>query len=175
MQVTLGLASAGINHGRVQSELSYLKSPAVATGFTYTLSTAYAEWPICLSFQLATDANAANRQIGLSLLTPSGVALASVPVGSVQAASLTYTYTFASWITSANAVQALKVISPFFPFVVPDDYSFAVTITNHEAGDQISNIAYYRDRYSTGPDGYPMGGYDLAELEARAVETLNQG
>ena len=175
MQVTLGLASGGAHPRRVQPELTYIKNPAAASGFTYVLSTNYAEWPIALSFELTTDANAANRQIGLSLLTPTGVVIAAAPVASVQTASLTWQYCFYSWLTNASAVVNKVVLCPFFPFVVPDDYSLAVTLTNHEVGDQISNIAYYRDRYSTGPDGYPMGGFNADDLAAFYVETANQG
>ena len=175
MQVVVGLASGNARPQRVQSEQTYIPNPAVATGFTYTLSTNYNEWPIALSFELTTDANAANRQIGLQLLTPVGTVQAAAPVASVQTASLTWQYCFCSWLTNASAVVNKVVLSPFFPFVVPADYSFSVTITNHEAGDQISNIAYYRDRYSTGPDGYPQGGFNAENLEAFYVETLNQG
>ena len=175
MQVVVGLASGNARPQRVQSEQTYIPNPAADTGFTYTLSTNYNEWPIALAFELTTDSNAGNRQVGLKLETPSGIVQAAAPVASVQAASLTYTYVFASWLTSPVAVEASVVLCPFFPFVVPADYSFVVTIGGSHAGDQISNIAYYRDRYSTGPDGYPQGGFNAENLEAFYVETLNQG
>jgi hypothetical protein len=175
VQVTLGLGSSPIAHGRVQSELSYLPKPAAASGFTYTLSTNYLERPIALGFELATDSNAANRQIGLQLQDPAGNFLAAVPVASVQTASLTWHYSFLASLSSASAVEATVVMSPLFNFVIPDDYSLVVTLTNHEVGDQISNILYYRDRFSTGPDGYPIGGYNLQDLAMREVVTLNQG
>jgi len=175
VQVTLGLGSAGIHPGRVQSELQYLDQPAVAEGFTYTLSTNYLERPIALGFQLVTDDTAPARQVGLQLRAPDGTFLAAVPVGDVQPASTTYLYSFLASLTTANSAEAGQIVSPLFNFVIPDDYSFTVTIANVGAADQISNIVYYADRFSTGPDGYPIGGYNLEDLEARAVVTANQG
>jgi hypothetical protein len=175
MQTTLGLASSSINPGKVQPELSYLPEPAVHSGFTYEVSTAYYERPIALSFVLTTDGNAASRQIGLELLTPTGLVLAAVPVASPQAASLTYTYSFLAQLSNGNSVEAGVVTSPLFDFVVPSNYVLSVSLTNHQTGDQITNVCYYRDRYSTGPDGYPMGGFNLPGLAAFETATLDQG
>lgn len=175
MQVTLGLGSSPIFHGRVQPELSYIPNPGVADPFTYVLSTNYAERPIFLTFQLTTDDNAADRQVGLQLLDPTGNVVAAAPVASTQPASTNYLYSFLASLSSANAEEATVVVSPLFNFVIPDSYQLATSIANTQEGDQISGIVYYRDRYSTGPDGYPQGGFNLPGLEAFAVETLNQG
>lgn len=175
MQVTLGLGSSSVRHGRVQPELTYLPEPAVATGFTYELSTAYNEWPIALAFTLTSDDNVAARQVSLQLLDPAGNLLSAVPVASTQAASLTYSYTFASWLSNPAAAAADVVISPFFAFVVPAAYQIVMGIANVQVGDQVSQALYYRDRYSTGPDGYPQGGFNLPGLEAWETAAIDQG
>lgn len=175
MQVTLGLGSHPITHGRVQPEQILIPKPAADTGFTYELSTAYNEWPTTLAFTLATDANAGNRQVALKLLDPAGNFVAAMPVASTQAASLTYEYCFLSQLSNASAVAGLVVVSPLFDFVIPAGYQIVCSFSGGHAGDQISQIVYYTDRLSTGPDGYPQGGYDLEQLAAREVVTLNQG
>jgi len=160
VQTTLGLA-APVFYGRVQPELYAPADPSVATGFTYVVGTAYNERPISLSFVLTTDANAANRQIGLALLDPFGATVAAMPVASVQAASLVYTYSFLAQVTTPSAVQALKVISPLMNWIIPPSYQLAVTIGSHQVGDQISVIRYYRDRFSTDPKDYEQGALDF--------------
>lgn len=160
MQTTLGLA-APVFYGRVQPELYHPADPAVASGFTYVVGTAYSERPIALSFVLTTDSNAANRQIGLALLDPFGAVVTAMPVASVQAASLVYTYSFDAQLSSPNAVQALKVLSPLMNWIIPPSYQIAVTIGSHQAGDQISVIRYYRDRFSTDPKDYEQGALDF--------------
>lgn len=160
VQTTLGLAEP-VFYGRVQPELTYLPNPAVDTGFTIPIGDNYYERPIALSFKLVTDGNAANRQVALQLLTPTGLPLAAVPIASVQTASLTYVYSFLAQLTTATAVQALVVMSPLFSMIIPSSYSLAVTIGSKQAGDQVSNICWYRDRFSTDPKDYQLGGVDL--------------
>jgi hypothetical protein len=163
VQTTLGLA-APVFYGRVQPELYKGTNPAVATGFTYVVGTDYSERPTALSFVLTTDSNAANRQVGLALLDPAGATLAAVPVASVQAASLVYTYSFLAQLSSGSTVQALRVMSPLFSWIIPPSYQLAVTIGSVQAGDQITAIRYYRDRFSTDPKDYEAGGLDFDSL-----------
>ena len=164
MQVTLGLANP-VFHGRVQPELLQpFPTVSAGAGWTYTVPTNYYERPIALSFVFETAAHAATRQVGLSLLDPGGAVVAAVPVASSQITTLTYTYSFVSQLSSAQAVEALVVISPLFNWVIPSSYQLAVTVANIYSTDQISAIRYYRDRFSTGKDGYPMGGYEEDDL-----------
>ena len=130
MQVTLGLGSHPITHGRVQPEQILIPKPAADTGFTYELSTAYNEWPAAtLAFTLATDANAGNRQVALKLLDPAGNFVAAMPVASTQAASLTYEYCFLSQLSNASAVAGLVVVSPLFDFVIPAGYQIVLAVS----------------------------------------------
>lgn len=168
MQVSLGLA-APVFHGRVQPELDRTISAAAGAGFIYEIGTAYYERLTALTFKLVTSAHAANRQVTLSLLEPDGTPLAVIPVAAVQAASLTYTYSFLPNVSAVNALEALTFLSPLFELIIPPSYAISVGIGNVDVGDQISNVRLYRDRFSTGPDGYPMGGYDESVLLDRAA------
>jgi hypothetical protein len=82
---------------------------------------------------------------------------------------------FLSQLSNASAVVGSVVISPLFNFVIPAAYQIVVAFSGGHVGDQISKIVYYTDRYSTGPDGYPQGGYNLPGLEAFETVALNQG
>lgn len=160
MQTTLGLA-APVFYGRVQPELSKIADPAVATGFDYTVGVNYYERPIAFAFVLTTDANAANRQVTVQLLTPALHVIAAIPIASVQAASLVYTYTFMAQLSSATAVQALTVMSPLFNWIIPSSYIIRVGIGSAQVGDQITQAHIYRDRFSTDPKDYERGGLDF--------------
>lgn len=169
MQVTLGLA-APVFHGRVQRELQPLPKPAAGGGFTHVIAPEYIDRPISLGFQLVTAAGGGNRQVGLQLLDPHGAFVAAVPVASVQAGGLTWKYSFLAQLNSPSAVQAGVVISPMFAELIYPDYQLVVSVGGAAGGDQISAVMYDADRFSTGPDGYPVGGHDESKLIARAAE-----
>jgi len=168
-QYTYGLSTRPVFHGRVQPELATITSPAAEAGFTIQIAPEYWEAPWTLAFKLVTEAGGGNRQIGCQLQDPGGVTVAAVPVASTQAGGLTYTYSFCSWLTSAAAVEALTVMSPFFPLAIPPKYSIVVTVGTASADDQISNIRYYRDRFQTGDLGYPQAGTQISPEEVVAI------
>lgn len=163
-QTTLGIAAAW-GYGVVQPEETTITSPAADAGFTYTVGTNYYERPISLSFLLTSDSNAGNRQVALKLLNPFGVTVAAMPVASTQAASLAYEYCFMAQLSNASAVQNLTVISPLFGWILPSSYQLQVSFTGGHAGDQITKIVYYRDRFSTDPEDYTVGGVATTDVE----------
>jgi len=172
-QTTLGLA-APIFYGPVQPELDQIPDPAAGGGFTIEVGANYYERPIALSFTFTTAAHAATRQVQLQLLDPGGVLVAAMPVASTQITTLTYQYSFVAQLSSPQAVAANVVISPLPAWVIPSSYSLAVTITNVYTTDQVTNIRYYRDRFSTDPYDYVIGGVatDTAERAVRRFEAV---
>lgn len=175
-QFTLGLTGS-FAHGRAFSEVSPVPNPAVANGFAIPIESKYWERLASLSFQLVTDGNAANRQVALTVRGGDGVALATFPAASVQAASLTYQYTFAPQLSSFNTVVGLAVTSPGPAWFLQPQWSLVVTIGAVQVGDQVSNIRYNRERFTTGPGGYQQGTVTDAEDRelalARLVEILS--
>ncbi len=94
-------------------------------------------------FTLTTDANAANRIVGLVWNDPVGEILRlDVPV--VQTASLAHDYTFAVGIGDAYvAAISLKRVTPLPSQMYFGGTGFISTfITNVQAGDQLSNIVF---------------------------------
>lgn len=163
-QTTIGLA-APWGYGRVQPELAVDLTAPSASGFDIEIGTQYYERPIALTFKLATSATAATREVTLQLLDPSGVPVAAMPVGSTQAASLTFTYSFQAQLSNASPVASLVVISPLFNWTLPSSYTMVVGISNVQVADQITDIRYYRDRFSTDPADYTIGGVAVSDVE----------
>jgi hypothetical protein len=164
-QVTLGITARTFFHGRLQSEkYGPVTNPAAGAGFKVTIGTEYYEAWAALTFLLTTSSHAANRAVVLQLLDEASNVVAAIPAGSTQAASLGYTYSFVAGVGNVNAVEGLAVVSPMFPMVIPSSYSLNVAITNVDTADQISKIFGYRDRFSTGTDGYPVGGFSFEQF-----------
>lgn len=163
-QVTLGITASPFFHGRIQSEKYTGKNPAAGAGLTVAIGDDYYEAWQALTFVLTTSSHAANRAVVLNLEDEAGNIIAAIPAGSVQAATLTYTYSFVRGVGNVNAVEGLALTAPMFPMVIPSSYKLVVSIANIDTGDQISKVFGYRDRFSTAVDGYPIGGYDAEQF-----------
>lgn len=170
-EATLGLTSP-FAHGRGFSEPLAVTNPAVGAGFTITIGSAYWERLAALTFRVVSDSNAANRQVTLSVLGGDGIPLAIFPAASVQAASLTYDYSFLPNVQTFNAVAGLVVVSPAPVFFLQPAYSLVVAIGAVQVGDQVSRIRFYRERFSTGPGGYRQGTVDTLGAREAALQTL---
>ena len=157
-QYTLGLTRL-LGHGRAFSEVIPVAKPNVDTGFTYTVAN-YWEMIDSLSFQLATDGNAGNRQVQVTIFDGGGVQLAAYPSASVQAASLTYHYNFQAGVCTFDTVVGLNVVSPIYHGLLQPGFTVVATIGGSKAGDQISNIRFNNQRFVTGFEGYLLGVYE---------------
>lgn len=144
-------------HGRAFSEVAPLADPAVATGFTYTVSGAYWERLAALAFVLTTDGNAANRAVLMRVKDATGATIATQPSAAVQVASKVYTYTYQPYATVATDTVNLVNLQPVPTCFLQPEFSVVVSIGAVQVGDQITAIRVYRERFDTGPQGYPLG------------------
>jgi hypothetical protein len=137
-----------------------LVSPAVATGFTYTVSGSYWERLAALSFVLTSDSNAANRAVLLRVKDGTGATLVAVPTAAVQVATKVYTYSY--WGDQSPATDAVGLVNaqPIPRLFLQPGFTVVVTIGAVQVGDQISAIRVYREAFDTGPEGYPLGMLD---------------
>ena len=135
--------------------------PAAGAGFTYTNDGSYWELIDLISMQLVTGSNAANRQVTLTIAGGDGIALATLPSASVQTASLTWHYTWSTEFSNFNTVVATAVTAPLPAIFLQPMYSIAVTVGAIDAGDQISGIRLYAERFVTGEAGYLLGVKDV--------------
>lgn len=88
--------------------------------------------------QLATSANAGNRQVNLVIKDDAGNIVAQIPPAAQQAASLTYSYTFAQGAASSLVGTTQSAPAPK-DMVLGDSYTLAVSSTLL-AADQWSAI-----------------------------------
>lgn len=154
MDVLHGLTS-DYSHGRGYSEVFPITSPAVAVGFTYNVTGQFWERVAGLSFVLTSDGNAANRSVLLTVKDGTGAAIDAIPPAAVQVASKVYTYTYAPNATPVNDTLGLVNQQRSPSMFLQPLYSLVVTLTAAQAGDQISAIRLYRERFDTGPAGPP--------------------
>jgi hypothetical protein len=158
-------------HGRAFSEVVPVANPAVATGFTYTVGGSYWERLASLSFVLTSDANAANRAVLLRVKDATGATLIGVPTAAVQIAAKVYTYSY--WGDQAPATDAVGLVNaqPAPRIFLQPGFTLVVSIGAVQAGDQISAIRVYVERFDTGPEGLPIGVVETNMYEA-AYERL---
>jgi hypothetical protein len=151
-----GLVS-GFAHGRAFPEIISPANPAVATGFTYTVGGNYWERVAALSFVLTSDGNAANRAVLLRVKDGSGATLIGIPTAAVQVATKVYTYSY--WGQQVPATDAVGLVNaqPAPSIFLQPGFTIVVSIGAVQAGDQVSAIRLYMERFDTGPNGYPVG------------------
>lgn len=169
MEALYGLTRL-VGHGRAFSEVLTVANPVAGAGFTYTVPSPYWILLDSLSFQLVSDANAANRQVTLTVRDGSGVALVTLPSASVQAASLTYQYSFSPSFTGFNTVVGLAVTAPLPMLFLQPGFALTLAIGAVQVTDQVSNIRLYAERFDTGPGGYEIG--MVEETRTRYLEAL---
>jgi hypothetical protein len=102
-----------------------------------------------VSFRLVTDANVANRRVALRLNDVGSVMLGRWVGSTDQAASLTrdYVFTYAANIAVESENNILHINMPQ-DLVVAQTNRLVTSITNIQAGDQISNIRIRRRTYA---------------------------
>lgn len=158
-QYTLGLTRR-LGHGRAFSEVLALPSPAADAGFTFTNDGFYWLYIDSLSFQLVTDSNAANRLVTLTVADGTGVALATVPSAAALTASKTGHYTYLDGYSATTGATDGPFLNMFPGVFLQPQYSITVAIGAGQAGDQLSNIRLYAERFVTGDQGYLLGVVD---------------
>jgi hypothetical protein len=154
------------SHGRGFSEVVVVANPAVATGFTYTVSGQYWQRVASLSFVMTSDGNAANRQVLLVQRDASTAVLDASPPSAVQVASKAYTYVYRPNAAAINDTVSLVNVQAINPIFLPPLSTIVVTIGSVQAGDQISAIRFYMEKFDTGPAGPPT---------SMVMETMAQG
>lgn len=161
-QYTYGLTRS-VGHGHAFTQRLTVASPAAGAGFTIPADSRY--WRVfdTIAFQLVTGGNAANRLVTLKYVDGDGVAIATLPSASVQAASLTWQYTWSTEFSNFNTVVGLAVTAPLPYTFLPPGFAAVVTVGAVDAADQISNIRVMSEQFVTGDAGYVIGTVDVED------------
>lgn len=119
--------------------IEVLGTPAPGAGYSGAI-TDVTLFPINLvGFRLVTDANAANRTVTVSFTSGTTV-LATAGSTTAQAASLTCDYAFSLGGNIQQVPTAGWFALPLPNFAAPSNTVMAITVTNIQAGDQLSMI-----------------------------------
>lgn len=104
---------------------------------------------LCVNFNLVTDANAANRQVVLTIDDGTTV-ICKAASQATQAASLTYNYTFAVGGPERSAVDATTTMRCQLPgpLWIPGGYRIKTVTTNRQVGDNFGAPLYHIVRFS---------------------------
>lgn len=168
-QVTYGLLEP-FAHGRAFPELAALSNPAAGSGLLYRVGGAYWERPLFLTFTLTTSAAAANRAVILELVDQDLRVVAAVAPAAVQTAALARVYSYLHNVNQAAGPLGGVYTAPLPRTFIRPVWALRVRIDAVQAADQITLATLYRERFETGPEGYPLGAMD----ESSAVAALER-
>jgi hypothetical protein len=115
-------------------------TPAVASGFSLTLSGEYVTLPLAVLFTFVTDANVANRSVRLEYDDGNGTVFWSDGSGAVVQAGTTSRWRFSSERTGADWDQNNFVFAPLPNLPLYGGQKLQINLTNVQAGDQLSAI-----------------------------------
>jgi hypothetical protein len=169
--VVVGLA-APFSVGRVIPEIVLRPTPAVASGFTYTVGGKYWERIVSVDFKLVTDGNAANRIVTLAYQDQDAREFARTASPFAQAAGITTQYGFGIGMMQFGAASAASIGGPLPSLFLRPGHKLVVSIAAVQAGDQVSLVTLYIERFPTGPEGYRQGAYVVDEAPDVIAESV---
>jgi hypothetical protein len=107
---------------------------------------------------LVTDANVASRVLTLDYLDGRGNTRCRNGAGvTVTASDTGETYEWNNSRGSAEWNTGTPVFAPLAPLLIPPGCTIRFTVTNIQAGDQLSALSLWVERFPTGDNGYPLG------------------
>lgn len=134
----------------------YVKGDQPAAGAMFSSEVGGGYWTRLLSVhvRLVTDANAADRTVLVEYRDDADLRymVSGAPV--TQPASTTTDWTFDPWQAQAEWEVDATVLVPLKPLLLLPSHDFRVFVDNVQAGDQLSRIRFWRERFYP-PDPVP--------------------
>lgn len=125
----------GIERFKVAPVVVQSSNPAVNTELSLTVTTGQIYELYAVSFSLVTDSNTANRAVTL-IIDDGTNTFARIRTAVTQAASLTYTYTFAVGLPMVTTVTGTEVTCALpGPLPMAGGYRIRTSTANIQAGD----------------------------------------
>lgn len=142
---------------RKYTESVPVAQPAAGAGSTYKVSGRWRERIVALSFQLATSAIVASREVAVLVADPDGNNVYIGTAGQAQPASSTISYGAADVAPSpAQAVNAYQTI-PLPELELYPLWSVKISVANMDVGDQLSKIFLMVERRPNVEDMFEPG------------------
>lgn len=107
--------------------------------------------PVSIVVGFATSATVAARTVVLQVTDANAMSVFQIPAFTTQTQSLTYAYSFVSSTSVAYGPIGIYNLAPIPPLAAPPSYSFAITVSNEAAGDQITLVNTVFIKVPTGP------------------------
>lgn len=141
MSLTVAVDKAAPGHLAGKRIKTYtLTDPAAGADFTITVPTGVVWKLLAVRAELTSDGNAATRSVVLELADGSNTFFDTGAAGT-QAASLTYTYSWAPGVgTDVNAAGVPETTSLPSEVWLPEGYTLASVTASKQAGDQWARI-----------------------------------
>lgn len=141
-------STQGLERYQVRVVTAASSDPAANTEISYTIPTGQIFELYAANVTLVTDANAANRRVVLTIDNGTTV-FVKAPSPQVQAASLTYNYTFAVGAPERATVDgtdmSVKLPGPLF---LPGGYRILTVTASRQATDNFGAMTIQGIRYS---------------------------
>jgi hypothetical protein len=163
--VTVGLLQP-YGWGLGYEDFSDPASPAAGANYSRTVQGQHWERFLAARCLITTDGNAANRLVSLDFINARGTTYVRNAASVVVTASTTNQAfewnigrTIAEWNTNT------PVFCPLMSTFLQPAFTVQITLDNIQAGDQISGIHLWMEKWPTGPRGVPEGMVTQYELE----------
>jgi hypothetical protein len=155
--VTSGLVFP-FGYGEAFPDWVDVTTPAAGATASYTVAGENAVRLIAARSTLTTDANAANRSHTVDYLDARGITRVRNGAGLVVTANTTaQTFEWSSARTVAEWAANTPVYVPLLPAILPPGFTIKFTVTNIQAGDTLTGLSLYVEKFPTGPEGYLTG------------------
>lgn len=155
-EVTEGLLQP-FGHGTGYPEKVAPANPSAGAEFSYKVTGFYWERLVAVTLTLAAAGGGSARSVVLEVLDEDGGVLAAIPAAATQASGVSRTYTYLPNMNAVLGPIGTTFFSPLPLFFLQPTWKLVTSTLNKTSSDQFSAIRLYRERFSTGPDGYPIG------------------
>lgn len=135
--------------GRGFRELVTGTTPVAGASFTQALEGRYITRLLAVHCRLVTDGNAANREVVLQYRNDAAVVFAQHGAPTVVTASTTVDYGFNIHQGQADWPINSAILVPLSSLFLPAGFDFRLLIVNVQAGDALSAIRIYWERFWT--------------------------
>lgn len=156
-------------HGRGYVDHLLPAAPAAGSGATISLDPTFVWRPLSLRFSVSTDANAANRFPTVDYTDPEGNVWVRNAAGLVLTANTSQqVFDFNAQRTVAEWAANTDILAPLSDFFIPGGWQIRISLSSIQAGDTITAIRLYAEKWVTGA-GTDLGGAALAGRLSRGA------
>lgn len=155
--VTAGLVES-FGYGLAYPDWLDPASPAAGAALSVSVDGFWNLRVVAATCSITTDANVANRLVSLDFVNARGITYARNAASVLVTASTTgQVFWWALDRTVAEWNTGTPVFVPVLNAFLPPGFSVKFAVDSIQAGDQLSAVHLWVEKYPTGARGYPVG------------------